>query len=347
MNNRDIKVVSGGATYSLFHNIISVANLLKAWKEFKRGKNNKFDITEFEFNLENNLFELHRELASKIYKPNPYQSFFVCDPKRRHIHKATVRDRVLNQAVFIIFYPVFDKHFIFHSYSSRINKGTHKASKKLFIVLRKNSENWKKQTFVLKCDIKKFFDSIDHIILFKLIKEKVLDEDTLWLIDKILRSFEKTPNVGLPLGNVTSQLFANIYLNELDQFVKHKLKVKYYFRYADDFILISSNENELLSFKKEIEYFLEQNLKIKLHPDKVFIRKLKQGVDFVGYVILPNTTVLRTKTKNRILKKLKKAKKELILGKIDKEKFKQTEASYLGVLKHCKNKEIIRRFNRN
>jgi hypothetical protein len=162
-----------------------------------------------------------------------------------------------------------------------------------------------------------------------------------------LKSFEKYPNIGLPLGNVTSQLFANIYLNELDQFIKHKLKVKHYLRYADDFILISKNEDLLMGYKEEIEIFLKQNLKLELHPDKVFIRKLRQGIDFVGYVVLPNAVVLRTKTKKRIFKKLKKAERELIIGKINKENFQQTEASYMGVIKYCKNKEIKRKIQKD
>jgi len=320
--------------------------LLQAWKEFKKCKTKKIDVAEFEFNLESNLFSLHQELIDKTYEPAKYQAFFVYDPKRRHIHKAIVLDRVLNQAIFRILYQIFDKHFIFHSYSSRTKKGTHKASEKLFIALRKESKNWKQPVFVLKCDIRKFFDNIDHVILFELVKKKISDADVLWLIDKILKSFEKSPNVGLPLGNVTSQLFANIYLNELDQFIKHELKVKHYFRYADDFILISENESVFAFYKKEIESFLKQKLKLELHPDKVFIRKLKQGIDFVGYVVLPNATVLRTKTKKRIFKKLKKAQKELILGKINKDEFQQIKASYMGVLKHCKNKGIKRKIRK-
>jgi len=320
--------------------------LLQAWKEFKKCKNAKVDVAEFEFNLEDNLFLLHQELANKTYKPNLYQAFFVYDPKKRHIHKAIVQDRVLHQAVFRILYPIFDKHFIFNSYSSRIKKGTHKASKKLFVVLKKESKNWSLPVFALKCDIRKFFDSIDHHILFELMKKKVFDIDALWLVNEILKSFEKHPNIGLPLGNVTSQLFANIYLNELDQFIKHKLKVKYYLRYADDFILISKNENLLMVYKKGIENFLKQNLKLELHPDKVFIKKLKSGVDFVGYVVLRNAVVLRTKTKKRIFKKLIKAKKELIIGKIDKDKFDEILNSYLGVLKHCKSFGIKRQIKK-
>ena len=347
MNNRDVKnCVGGGALYSFFHNIISLPNLLQAWKEFRKCKTKKMDVAEFEFNLENNLFSLHQELINKTYEPTKYQAFFVYDPKRRHIHKAIVKDRVLNQAVFRILYQIFDKHFIYHSYSSRTKKGTHKASKKLFVALRKESKNWKQPVFVLKCDIRKFFDCIDHQILFELIKKKISDVNTLWLIDIILKSFEKCPGVGLPLGNVTSQLFANIYLNELDQFIKHKLKIKHYFRYADDFVILQNNETKLKNILKQVKEFLKTNLKLELHPNKVFIRKLKQGIDFVGYVILPNTTVLRTKTKKRIFKKLIKAQEDLINGKIDKDKFQQIKASYMGVLKHCRSNKIKREIDK-
>ena len=290
-------------------------------------------MANFEFNLENNLFELHRELLEKIYEPKPYQAFFVYDPKKRHIHKAVIRDRVLHQAVFRILYPIFDKNFIFDSYSSRLKKGTHNGSKRLFIFLRKASKNWRKPVFILKCDIRKFFDSIDHEILFTLIKEKVFDFEALNLIEKILNSFEKSAGVGIPLGNVTSQLFANIYLNQMDQFIKHNLKVKYYLRYADDFVLVHKNKDFLLKCIMAITDFLKKDLKLALHPNKVFIRKLKQGIDFLGYIVLPDSIILRTKTKKRILKKIAEINFLYKNGKISREDFNQTIASYLGVLK--------------
>lgn len=298
--------------------------MLSAWKEFRRGKNKKEDVRDFEFNLENNLFRLHEELRSKTYEPDPYEAFFVHDPKRRHIHKASVRDRVLHQSIFRILYPIFDKHFIHHSYSSRVGKGTHKGVRNLYVAIRKISSNWKKPAYALKCDIRKFFDSVDHKILFELIKKKIKDENILDLVAIILESFEKEKGKGLPLGNVTSQLFANIYLNELDQFVKHKLKVKNYFRYADDFVILEKGMKTLELHKQKIGIFLEDELKLELHKDKVFIRKISQGIDFLGYVILPCSIVLRTKTKNRIFKKVSSKN-------ID---------SYMGVLKHAKTSRI-------
>lgn len=275
MDDRDIKIIkTGNITINIFYNVVSPSNLLLAWKKFKKCKSTKKDVASFEFNLENNLFNLHNELINKIYSPDPYQAFFVYDPKKRHIHKACVRDRVIHQAVFQVLYPIFNKHFIFDSYSSRVGKGTHKDSKRFFILPRKASKNWRKPAFILKCDIQKFFDSINHQILFGLIKKKILDKDVLWLVGKILKSFERSPNIGIPLGNVTSQLFANIYLNEFDQFIKHKLRIKFYVRYVDDFVIVSK-DNEYLEFLiPQIALFLKNELNLCLHPKKVEIRKL-------------------------------------------------------------------------
>lgn len=295
-----------------------------AWKEFRRGKRKKFEVQQFEFNLEDNLFQLHQELQLKNYQPLPYVSFRIQDPKLRHIHKANIRDRVLHQALFRILYSIFDKGFIFDSYSSRLNKGTHKGIDRLKTFLRKCSKNNRKNIFVLKCDISKFFDSIDHQILLDLIKKKIFDSTTIWLIEKIVKSFEKLPGRGLPLGNVTSQLFANVYLNELDQFIKHKLKIKYYLRYCDDFVILGEDRNHFAEIIEKMNCFLNQNLKIKLHPKKIIIRKYHQGIDFLGYVTRPYYRVLRTKTRSRLLRRVNE----------------KNLSSYLGVLKHCSGHKI-------
>lgn len=296
----------------------------------------KADVLEFKSKLEDNIFQLHRELKTKTYQHSNYTAFSICDPKPRRIHKATVKDRVLHHAVFQILYPIFDKTFIFDSYSCRVEKGTHRAVKRLEKFCRRLSKNNSKNIFALKCDIKKYFDSVDQNILLELITKRIDDTNAIWLIEKIIRSFKG----GLPLGNVTSQLFANIYLNELDRFVKHELKVKYYLRYCDDFIILSDDENYLKDLILEIDNFLQKNLKLNLHPNKITIRKFHQNVDFLGYIILPNHTVLRTKTKNRMFKKLQIKYDDLQNGVILKESFNQSLQSYLGILKHCKGEKI-------
>ena len=309
-----------------------------AWNEFRKSKRNKKDVQQFEFNLENNLFQLYQELQNKTYQHSQYTAFNVCDPKLRRIHKANVRDRVLHHAIFRILYPLFDQDFIFDSYSCRVRKGTHKAVDRLENFSNKLSRNNSRNIFALKCDIRKFFDSIDQEILLRLIKNKIKDDEAIWLIKKIVSSFPE----GIPLGNVTSQLFANIYLNELDQFVKHKLKEKYYLRYCDDFIILTENKNHLENLIVRIDEFLQSELKLNLHPNKIIIRKFHQGIDFLGYVILPRHRVLRTKTKRRMFRKLKEKHMQLQSGIISQEKFEQSRQSYLGILKHCQGYGIRR-----
>ncbi|MFH1744800.1 MAG: reverse transcriptase/maturase family protein [bacterium] len=289
--------------------------------------------------MEDNLFQIHNELKNKIYHPLSYQSFYVSDPKLRHIHKAPIRDRVVHQAVYRVLYHIFDKHFIFDSFSCRNKKGTHRAVKRLSRFCKRESKNYQENIYCLKCDIKKFFDNIDHGIFRTLIKRK-LDQEDVWIIDKIIDSFQANQNKGLPLGNVTSQLFANIYLNEFDQFIKRKLKVKYYLRYTDDFVIVNNNQNYLKNLVKSINKFLEYKLALQLHPEKQEIRKFRHGIDFLGYVVLPHYTVLRTKTKRRMFKKIKLNKEKLKQGMMTKKSFDQSLQSYCGILKHCEGYKL-------
>jgi retron-type reverse transcriptase len=245
---------------------------------------------------------------------------------------------VLHHAIFRILYPIFDRTFIFDSYSCRIGKGTHRAVYRLSEFARKANKNNSRTCWFLKCDIKKFFNSVDHNILIELIEKKINCQNAIWLIGRIIGSFSTSERKGIPMGNITSQLFANIYLNELDQFVKHKLKIKYYIRYCDDFLIVENGNRKFESYISKINGFLKSNLKLVLHPDKIIVRKYHQGIDFLGYVSFPNHRVLRTKTKRRILKKIK--------IKLKEESFNQTLQSYFGVLKHCNSyktkKEIFK-----
>lgn len=340
-------VVAGGGRHSYdFYNVISIGNLLSAWREFRKSKRSKADVSGFELNLEDNIFELHNQLASGIWQPDSYKKFIIHDPKPRIIHKASVRDRVLYQAVYRKLYQIYDKTFIFHSYSSRNSKGIHAGVKSLEMSVRKVSQNYSGSCHILKCDVRKFFDSVDHAILFHLISQKISDEVFLNLIKRILFSFVKTEGKGLPLGNVTSQIFSNIYLNELDQFIKHKLKAEYYFRYCDDFVVVADSREYLEYCVIKIERFCKEKLLLDLHPHKIIFRKSFQGVDFLGYLILPNRRVLRTKTKRRMLKKLAKLKIMFDDGLIETEYLDQVAQSYLGLLSHCKSKNIKQQIER-
>ncbi len=315
-----------------------------AWREFLYGKRGKPDVQEFQMRLMDNIFALRDELVNKTYKHGGYKHFRISDPKPRDIHKAGVRDRLLHHAVYRILYPLFDKTFITDSYSCRLGKGTHRALNKFRAFAYKVSQNNTKTCWVLKCDIRKFFASIDHEVLARILEKYIKDEDTIWLLQKVIESFSSTrPGVGLPLGNLTSQLLVNIYMNEFDQFMKHgstnfdseldsrslpQARAKYYIRYADDFVILSDSRKWLEHLIPIIQKFLFEKLKLNLHPNKISIKTLASGVDYLGWVHFPDHRVLRTSTKRRMLKRIKTLPSP------------ETMNSYLGLLKHGNTRKI-------
>lgn len=306
-----------------YEEIILLENLFSAWQEFLPGKKKKKDVQEFGLKLADNILQLHDELANFSYVHGPYKAFNISDPKSRNIHKANVRDRVLHHAIYRQLYPFFDRIFIVDSYSCRNSKGTHKALNRLREFSRKVGKNNTRTVWILKCDIKRFFASINHKILLGILGAHIPDKNILWLLEEVIKSFYfQTEGKGLPLGNLTSQLFCNVYMNEFDQFVKHKLKAKHYIRYADDFIFLSDNKDHLVALVPQISAFLDGRLKLSLHPDKVFIKTLASGVDFLGWVHFPYHRVLRKATSRRMFKK------------IYKHPTNDTFQSYLGLISH-------------
>ncbi|MCL5733067.1 MAG: reverse transcriptase/maturase family protein [Patescibacteria group bacterium] len=324
----------------IFEKIISIDNLLSSWKEFRIGKKSRKDISYFERNLEDNIWTLNDLLKNKTYKHGPYHSFYVHDPKLRHIHKASVRDRVLHHAIVKNIEPAFEPTFIFDSYSCRVGKGAHKGTEQFIRYARKVSKNYTRTCWVLKCDIKKFFASIDHHILLDILYRRINDPDVRHLLKKVIESFSSEFTVnpeepkGIPIGNLTSQLFANVYLNELDQFMKHELKEKYCLRYADDFVVLHPQREHCEKIIEPISNFLKHNLKLDLHPNKITIRKFAQGVDFLGYICFPHHIAPRLKTEKRIYKKLREKVEMLKNGLITEESFNHSVQSYFGVLSH-------------
>ncbi len=297
-----------------YNDIICLENIHRAWLEFLPGKKHKNDVAEFSLHLSQNIYTLHLELKNKTYTHGSYKAFKINDPKPRDIHKTTVRDRLLHHAIYQVLYLYFEKDFIYDSYSCRDEKGTHKAVDRFQHFARKVSSNHRQTCWVLKCDIRKFFANIEHKILMKILERHIACEDTLSLLKNIIDSF---PN-GLPLGNLTSQLLVNVYMNEFDQYIKHVLKVKYYIRYADDFVVLTEDRKYLEYTLSKMKSFLQQKLKLEMHPDKVFIKTYSSGVDFLGWINFPTHKILRTSTKKRMLKKVDEKNK----------------SSYLGMLKH-------------
>ncbi len=280
-------------------------NLLEAWEEFLVGKKKKSDVQEFKENLFENIRELHDDLVAYCYRHGPYYYFRITDPKPRDIHKATVRDRVLHHAIYRQLYPCFDRVFIADSFSCRLEKGTHKAMERFRMFAGKVSQNHTRMCWVLKLDIRKFFASIDHDILLSMLYERVSDLGLMLVFQEIITSFSSgADGVGLPLGNLTSQLFANVYLNELDQFVKQTLRAKYFIRYADDFVLLSEDRGWLIDQLPKIEKFLWERLRLRLHPKKIELRTFSSGVDFLGWVHFSSHRTLRMVTKERMFRRI-------------------------------------------
>ncbi len=306
-------------------------NLLTVWERFLRGKRSKKDVLDFQSRLADNLASLHSDLVNKTYRHGPYSAFNISDPKPRHIHKATVRDRVIHHLLYKTLYDYFDRRFIYDSYSCRKNKGAHKALNRFKYFAGRVSANHTKTCYVLKGDIKKFFASIDHQVLLNILKRQITDTEILWLIERVLASFNTDQTgVGLPLGNLTSQLFANIYLNELDRYIKQELRIKYYIRYADDFVILADSGYELEDIIPLIKDFLNLNLKLELHPQKLFIKTYSSGVDFLGWVHFPHHRQIRTTTKRRIFRQISGWPNP------------QTVNSYRGLLSHGDTYRIIK-----
>lgn len=291
------------------------------------------DVEEFSLNLMDSVKVLHQDLLNKSYTHQGYTAFKICDPKPRDIHKASVRDRLVHHAIYRTLYPYFDQKFIFDSYSCRQNKGTHKALNRFREYSRKVSSNYTKNAWVLKCDIRKFFASIDHRILIDILKQHIPDKDIVRLLKEVIGSFQTIGNfkTGLPLGNLTSQLLVNIYMNEFDQFMKRKVKAKYYIRYADDFAILHADKQYLSALIPQISEFLKTKLSLSLNPSKLFLKTFSSGVDFLGWIHFPHHRVLRTSTKRRMFNKLKDHPSD------------ETIISYLGLLSHGNTYKIRQR----
>ena len=309
-----------------------------AWKKARKGKTKKNYVIEFEKYLERNLLDLQFELKNQFYEPLPLKTFILRDPKTRKISKSDFRDRVIHHAIVNILEPIFDRTFIHDSCANRKGKGNLFALKRFYKFVRKVSRNGKlKGTlnnnqvkgYCLKADIKHYFQEVNHKTLLKIISRKISDEKVWQLIEKIVepnnerreRETNETFNSkelngleisnlqkGMPLGNLTSQFFANIYLNELDYFVKHKLRAKFYIRYVDDFVILHNLRERLEIWKKQIDNFLNEKLILELHKEKSKIVPLSEGIDFVGFRNFYYFKLLRKRNIRKMFSKVNKFK---------------------------------------
>ncbi len=329
---------------NLWSQIVSFENLLNAARKAEKGKRYRENVLKFNDNIEYELLKLQQELSHQIYSPGEYKTFEIVEPKKRMISAAPYRDRVVHHALCNVIMPIFEKTFIHDSYANRIGFGTHRALRRFTGFLR-NSR------YILQCDIQKYFPSIDHEILKQKIRRKIKCQKTLWLIDTIIdhsNPQEPTPfyfenddlltpiqrRKGLPVGNLTSQFFANIYLNDLDHFIKEVLKIKQYVRYVDDFALFSNDKTFLKMARQQVEKYLT-TVRLKIHPIKSQLFRTQIGATFLGFRILQDKIRLKSESLRRAKHRLKQIQQNLAQGKITQEKAQQCVQSWVAHAEHA------------
>lgn len=320
---------------NLYPQIYTFANLLLAWKKARRGKRYKPTVAAFEYNLDIELLTLQQELYDESYQPGPYRTFTIHDPKRRKISAAPFRDRVVHHALCNIIEPIFERKFIFDSYANRVGKGTHRALDRCTYFMRRYA-------YVMPFDIQQFFPAIDHAILKNILSKTIADGQVIGLCSKIIDSGigvlddEYTMRYfplddllaverprGLPIGNLTSQFWANVYLNELDQFVKHTLKCRAYLRYVDDFLLFADDKSTLHQWKQAITEFL-QSLRLTIHMNSCQPRSVQQGLPFLGFTVYPDYRRLKRRRGIRYQRHLHTLLRGYLKGEVE---YKDIEAS--------------------
>jgi RNA-directed DNA polymerase len=316
---------------NLYANIYDFENLHRAYLLARKNKRYKQEILEFGNNLEENLIHLQNELIYESYLPSPYRQFTVYEPKERLILALPFRDRVLQHAICSIIEPIFDRTMVKDSYACRKTKGVLKGVKRVSSFVRSLSQ--KGNVYCLKMDIRKYFYSIEHETLFRLLKKKIRCKRTLKLLRIILDSSQ---NPGIPIGNLTSQLFANVYLNEIDHFIKEELRIKHYVRYMDDMIILDNNKKRLGTVLAEIKCFLGDKLFLSLNR-KTQIFPIEKGIDFLGYRQFEDCSLLRKRVMLKNFKKFKKLNKT----NMSLIKLKIRIDSFLNLCSYCKSGKIV------
>lgn len=334
----------------LYARICTLDNLERAYERARRRKTYKPYVKAFEEHLSDNLGDLQADLVTQTYRPKPLKTFILRDPKTRRISKSDFRDRIVHHAICNVIEPIFDKTFIYDSCANRKGKGTLKAIQRFDTFKRKASRNFTRPCSILKADVKHYFDTVNHAILLELLARKINCEPTLALIKTILDNhLTPVPGKGMPLGNLTSQFFANVYLNELDQYVKHHLKAEYYIRYVDDFVILHHDSAILQAYKERIDTFLRKELALELHPDKSSIKQLHRGVGFLGFRIFEHHKLVRKKNLNRFHRRFETFKADYKLGFLERERVITSIEGWIAYIKHANTykyrRHLIRQLN--
>jgi retron-type reverse transcriptase len=319
----------------LWEQVIAFENVYHAYRAASKGKRYRQESLEFKYALEDNLCTIINELVWDMYQPSPMRQFWIIDPKKRLISAPAFRDRVVHHALCRVLEPVFEQRFVSESFACRVGRGTHAAMQHLVRCVRRANRQWGRY-WVLKCDVHRFFPSVHHDTLYRIIGKAIRDAKVLHLIDLIIRSHESSEQDGrgIPIGALTSQLFANIYLDPLDHYLKEVCQVTYYARYMDDFVLIHPDKRVLQGLLCKIEDYLHDELLVNLNP-KTGIFPGKQGIDFCGYRVWPTHVLPRKRTVKRAKKWLKKMAVEYKTNPAILEHAKASLKSFLGYMKHC------------
>lgn len=321
----------------LLDKICSFGNALLAYRKARKCKRYRADVLQFEAKRELNLLRAMEDLREGTYKAGQYFVFKVFEPKERLIMALPFYDRVIQHMIVNVIEPIFNKRFITHSYACRKEKGVHEASNTLARWLYNLQVKQGKKIYAIKADVHHYFQSIDHEILKAEVRRYISDKRVLKLIDYVIDHNGIYPEgKGIPVGNLTSQLFANVYLNILDQYIKHELGVRYYIRYMDDFIILSEDPEELRELLVKIDTFLEDKLHLSLNP-KTTILAAKNGVDFVGYRHFPSFIIVRKEATRRI----KKLIRAFETGEIDEELFDASMSSRIGHMVHADTYNLV------
>lgn len=346
---------------NIYPQIYDFENLHGAYLHARKNKRYRAEVLRFTESLEENLIEIQNQLIWHKYELGRYREFYVYEPKKRLIMALPFKDRIVQWALYQQLNPIFEKVYIEDSYACREGKGTHKAVEKLQYWLRKIDRGGKKY-YCLKMDISKYFYRVDHEVLMKILRKKINDQDVLWLLNEIVNSEAtafglplgyrpedvdiRLTDKGMPIGNLSSQMFANLYLNELDQFVKRNLKMKYYIRYMDDFLILHDDKRELHDILDAVREFLETELKLNLN-NKTSIRPVSLGIEFVGYRVWSTHVKLRKSSTMKMKKRLKYLQNQYSKGKVNLDKINCTVQSYLGILKHCNSYSLTNKIFNN
>lgn len=322
----------------LFEKIVTFENLIRAAKRAARGKKSKNSVARYIIDLEKDVIKLQEEFVTETYQPRPYNQFMIYEPKERNICSSDFTDRVAHHAICGIIEPIFERRLIHDSYACRVGKGTHSAIKRC-------QEFSRQYRHFLKCDISKYFESIDHILLKNLLARIFKDEKLLRLLGKIIDHSVpgSVAGKGVPIGNLTSQHFANLYLGELDHFIKEVLRVPGYIRYMDDFILFHNSKDALRAAHQQIEAFIDSKLALKLKEKATTLAPVTQGISFLGFRVFRGLIRVQRKNLVRLRRSIKRREKQFIEGKISEEHLVLSMNSLIEHISQADSTSLLRK----